>query len=158
MWVFHTSISRWSFTEVRVTASLLRSLGLLSVFRPFYFMLWFWWSWFTLPFQTLLGPLPNLWRLFQVHQLQLVLPAPSCSTAFLVLWLGPNTFCFLWLSLWSIGMVKSTIWQLFFFLLIIIIICTLLRVFHTYISWWFLTGVWVTTGLFSIFWSISIMQ
>ena len=31
---------------------------------------------------------------------------------------------------------------------IIIIICSLLRVFHTNISWWLLTGVWVITSLF----------
>ena len=43
------------------------------------------------------------------------------------------------------------------------IICSPLRVFHTSDSWWFLTGVWVTSflkspGLFSVFWPISIMQ
>ena len=40
---------------------------------------------------------------------------------------------------------------------------TLLRVFHISLSWWFLTGVWVTEnllkspGLFSVFWPISTM-
>ena len=40
---------------------------------------------------------------------------------------------------------------------------TPLRVFHTNVSWWFFTGVWVTAsflkslGLFSVFWPILIM-
>ena len=40
---------------------------------------------------------------------------------------------------------------------------TPLRVFHISVSWWFLTGVWVTaihlksSGLFSVFWSLLIL-
>ena len=37
-WVFHISISWWFFSGVSVTASLLKSLGLFSVFWPFSFL------------------------------------------------------------------------------------------------------------------------
>ena len=70
--------------------------------------------------------------------------------------------------LWSAGTAKSTILQIFFFfffffffLLIIIrsglLAETLLRVFHTSVSWWSFSGVWITAsflrfpGLFSVF-------
>ena len=94
LWVFHISISWWSFTRIWVTASLLKSPGLLSVFWPILTMLFFGWSWFILWFLTLSASLPigdysfsllTNWGLFQACQLQLVLPSPSCSTAFLVL-------------------------------------------------------------------------
>ena len=48
-------------------------------------------------------------------------------------------------------------------IIIIIIIIHTFRVFHISVSWWFFTGVWVTTsllkspGLFSVFWPSSIM-
>ena len=38
IWVFHISLSWWSFTGVWRTASLLKSLGLFSVFWPFSIM------------------------------------------------------------------------------------------------------------------------
>ena len=44
LWVFHTSFSKWSFTRVWVTASLLSSPGLRGVFWPITTMLlsgWF---------------------------------------------------------------------------------------------------------------------
>ena len=41
---FHISDSRWFFTGVRVTASLLKSSGLFLVFWPFSVMLSFGWS------------------------------------------------------------------------------------------------------------------
>ena len=41
---FHISVSRWVFTGVWVTASLLKSPGLFSVFWPFSIMLSFEWS------------------------------------------------------------------------------------------------------------------
>ena len=40
---FHICVSRWFFTGVWVTASLLKSPGLFSVFRPFSIMLSFGW-------------------------------------------------------------------------------------------------------------------
>ena len=67
----------------------------------------------------------------------------------------PNQSCLVLVSFWS---------YLLHSLIIIIIICSLLRVFHTSVTWWFLIGVWVTTsllkppGLFSVFWPISLMQ
>ena len=42
--VFHISVSRWFFTGVWVTANLLKSPGLVSVFWPFSIMLSFGWS------------------------------------------------------------------------------------------------------------------
>ena len=42
--VFHISVSWWVFTEDWVTASLLKSPGLFSVFWPSSIMLTFWWS------------------------------------------------------------------------------------------------------------------
>ena len=42
--IFHISVSWWSFTRVWVTASLLKSPGLFSVFRSFSIMLLFGWS------------------------------------------------------------------------------------------------------------------
>ena len=69
--------------------------------------------------------LPRFWRPFRVHQLQLVLPSPSCSIAFfLVLWKGRTTclsFCFLWFSLCGPPRRQSQLFgRLSFFLLIII--------------------------------------
>ena len=43
-WVFHVSVSWWSFNGVWVTASLLKSPGLFSVIWPFSIMLSFGWS------------------------------------------------------------------------------------------------------------------
>ena len=92
--------------------------------------------------------------------------------------------------LWSAGTAKSTILQIFFFFLLLLLLLIIirsglqveirwsvciskslgslcvsfsshLRVFHTSISWWFSTRVWVTVslqkspGLFSVFWLIS---
>ena len=71
-----TSVSWRYFTGVCATASLFRSPGLFLVF----------WSrlvWFQ-SFQEVL--FSSRWRPFRVLQLQLVLPSPSCSTGFLVLW------------------------------------------------------------------------
>ena len=51
--VFHISVSWWSFTGVWVTANLLKSPGLFSVFWPFSIMLSFGWS---LPVRQLPSP------------------------------------------------------------------------------------------------------
>ena len=93
-WVFHISISWWSFTRVWVTASLFWSLGLFSISE---------WSQkcysldgldsssdfqlFQLFFQVFGGP-------FQALPLQLVSMSPLCSTAFLVFWQGLSTCLF----------------------------------------------------------------
>ena len=54
---FHISVTRWFFTGVWVTASLLKSPGLLPVFWPFSIMLSF--GWF-LPVRQLPSPLVPL--------------------------------------------------------------------------------------------------
>ena len=79
--------------------------------------------------------------------------------------------------LWSAGTAKSTTLQIFFFFVDYYKIwslgwdyyyynyyCfTLLRFFHTSVSSWFFSGIWVTAcllkspGLFSVFWQILIM-
>ena len=61
------------------------------------------------------------------------------------------------------GLQSSIIWQVLFLSFLLIIIRSLLRVFPTSISRWFLTGVGVTASLlksighFSVLWSISVM-
>ena len=98
--MFHTNISRWFFTGVWVTASLLKSPGLFSVFWPILIMLEWGWSPLVLLFQSLPVLLPILWGLFPVLQLQLVSPSPLCSIVFLVLEQGLDIhlhFAFFWL-------------------------------------------------------------
>ena len=53
IWIFHSSVNWWSFTRVRVTASLLKFPGLFSVFWPFSIRLYFGW------YQPILQP-PSL--------------------------------------------------------------------------------------------------
>ena len=65
-------------------------------------MLLFGWSQLVLWIPTLPHLFPSLRRPFQVYQLQLVSPSPSCSLTFLVLWLSQSvclSFHFLWFSL-----------------------------------------------------------
>ena len=81
--VFQTSVSWWSFTGVWVTACLLRIPAFFTEFRPISIMLWFGWCrvfvWFPI---LLVFSFSNPWRLFQVHQLQMVSPSPSYSKLF----------------------------------------------------------------------------
>ena len=95
MRVFLTSVSWWFLTGVCVTASLLKSPGLFSVFWLILIMLQAGWSLFFFLFLSLLVPLLILWVLIQ---LQLVSLSPSCSIDFLVLEQGLDiylSFCFL---------------------------------------------------------------
>ena len=55
--IFHISVSWWSFTGVWVTASLLKSPGLFSVFWPFSIILSFGWSPLVPQLQSPPGPL-----------------------------------------------------------------------------------------------------
>ena len=63
---------------------------------------------------------PSLLGTFQVHQLQLVSPSPSCSTGFVVLEQGDSIFKIFSLPFifipWSAGMVKSSYSNSLFFL------------------------------------------
>ena len=80
--IFHTCIS-WSFpTEVRVTASLLKSPGLFSVWRPILIIPSFGCSPLVLFYPYPPVSLSILWLLYQAHQLQLVSPSFSCSIVF----------------------------------------------------------------------------
>ena len=71
LWVLHTSFIWWSFREVWVAASLLRSPGLFSAFYPILTMLWSVCSWFFFWYPVPPIFLPSNSGLFQVHQLQL---------------------------------------------------------------------------------------
>ena len=64
LWVFHASISWWSFTGVCVTASLLRSSGLFLVCWSISAMQWFGWFGSVLRFQSHPAPFPSLWEPF----------------------------------------------------------------------------------------------
>ena len=61
--------------------------------------------------------------------------------------------------LWLAGTAKSTFMQV----LLLLFFFSLLRVFHTIVSWWFFTEIWVTAsplkspGIFSVFWPILVM-
>ena len=93
---------------------------------------------------------------------------PICCIRLLWDWwfhLGHRIVC----TCYFVASYLPSLWYDWFFIIIIIniiiiIICSHLRVFHTSISWWSFTGVWVTTsllkspGLFSVFWQIFIMQ
>ena len=68
------------------TASQHMSLEFFSVIWPILTMLYFGYFRLVLRFSTLLVPLQNLWRPFQVRQLQLVSPSPLYFIAFRVLW------------------------------------------------------------------------
>ena len=110
--VFHINVSRWSFTWVWVTASLLKSPGLVSVFCPFSIKLSFGWSPLVRQFPSPPVPLIIIYLLYQKNQSQLVKYLPSCSIMFQfsckvkVLILLFNFFQF---TLWSAWTAKSTI-------------------------------------------------
>ena len=89
--VFHTSSNWWFFTVFWVIASLLRFPGLFSVFQPTLIRLWSVWSWlFCFPIPPV--SFPTLYKLFQVHQRQLVSLSPSFSIAFVTSLEGSKYF------------------------------------------------------------------
>ena len=103
---FYTSVSWWSFTGVRVTANLLRSPGLFSVFYSIIAIL----------MVTILHLISNSFRvfftkplgLFQAIQLQVVSSSPSCSIDFF-LFSVPSIFrSFLFLAF---SLCVPLIWQ-----------------------------------------------
>ena len=81
--VFHISVSWWSFTGVWVTASLLKSPELFSVFWPISIIQLFGWSPLVLLFPSPLVLVSILWWLYQWHHLRLAQSSLSCSTVFL---------------------------------------------------------------------------
>ena len=88
--VFHVSVNSRSFTGVWVTASLLRSTGLFSVFRLI-LMLELVLSLLLLRFPTLPASSSSLWGSFHALQLQLVSPSPSYSIVCFFQFSGPST-------------------------------------------------------------------
>ena len=83
--VFYTWVTSWFFTEVWVTASLLKSPGFFSLFWPISTMQSFGWSPFILLFPSPPILVTILWWLYQAHQLHLVWLSLSCSIVFSVL-------------------------------------------------------------------------
>ena len=82
------------FTGVWVTASLLKSPGLFSVFWPILIILSFRGSPLVHSFLSPPNSLSILWRLYRAHRLQLVSPSPSRSIVFSVSLQGPGTYLF----------------------------------------------------------------
>ena len=82
--VFHISINWLPFTGVWVTASLLKSPGLFSVFWPISTLLSFGWSLLVFLFPILSVPFPVFWWLYRAYRSQLVSPSLSCSISFSV--------------------------------------------------------------------------
>ena len=68
------------FLQVRMTNNFLKSHRHFSLFSSVSIMLWSWWSRFLLWFPILLVSFPSLEVPFQVQQLLLVSPLPSCLT------------------------------------------------------------------------------
>ena len=81
---FHTSISRWSFTGVWVTANPFKSPGLISVFWTIIIRLYFQWFPHVLFFQNFPVPFLILYWLYRARQIQLIWPSLSCSIVFSV--------------------------------------------------------------------------
>ena len=171
--VFHISISWWFFTGVWVTASLLKSSELVSVFWPSSAMLSFW----------IVSTRPLTYKSSRPFNNPLVtVPNAPITIGTIVTFMFHSFFnslarsrylFFFSLSfrilLWSAGTAKSTILQILFLFLIIMrsgllagirwSVCILkshyyyyyyftdLRVFHTSVSRWFLTVVWVVASL-----------
>ena len=80
--VFHPIVNWWSSARVWVTASLLKSPGLFSVFWPILIMLLFGWSLLVFLFPIPPASLPILWWLYRVHRLHLASLFLSCSVVF----------------------------------------------------------------------------
>ena len=118
-------------------------------------MLYSKWFRFFICSPILLVPFLSLWGPFQVHQLSLVSPSPSCSTAFLICCQGPSIyFVHPIVAFYYNKAGWNTYYYYYYYLLI--------RVFHISVSWWSFTGVRVTAsllkspGLFSVFCPFSI--
>ena len=110
---FHTSVSYWFLTRVWLTASLLKFLGLFSVFWPISTMPLFGQSPPVTLFSRLLILVLILW-----WQLQLVLSSLWCSTVFqfpskVEVLIYSHSFNF---TLWSADTTKFAILQVLFFL------------------------------------------
>ena len=124
--VFHISVSWWSFTGDWVTASLLKSPGLFSVFCLSLIMLLFGCSPLGHQLPNSPSPLIILSLPCQKRQSQLVLLSPSCSIVFSILYQGQGTYLsFHILSVLFCGLPGQQSRQFrrfsfFFFLLIII--------------------------------------
>ena len=113
--VFHVSVSWWSFNGDWVTASPLKSPGLLSVFWPFSIMLSFGWSPLSRQLPNLPGPLVTVPKApitigiivtFIFHSFF----NPLARSRYLSLF--SHSFSFI---LWSAGTENSTILQILFF-------------------------------------------
>ena len=155
---FHISDSRWFFTEVWVTASLLKSPGLFLVFWQFSTMLSFGWSPLCPPTSKSSSPFSNPLVTVPNAPITIGIIVPCMFHSFLISLARSRYLSFF---SHSFSFIQSVI------IIIIIIIITIIiysfRVFHISVSWWFFTGVWVTAsllkspGLVSGFWPFLAM-
>ena len=113
---FHISVSRWFFPGVWVTASLLKSPGLFSVFWPFSIMLSFGWSplirQFPSPFSNPLVTVPNTPITIGIIVTCMFHSFFNSLARSRYLSFFSHSFSFI---LWSAGTAKSTILQILFF-------------------------------------------
>ena len=102
-----------------MTASLIKSSGLFSVFWPILIILLSGWSLLVLLFPNVPVLLPIFWGLFQVPELLLVSLSPSCFIEFFSSLARSRYSLFFSLSFiytpWSVRTAKSTIRQVLFF-------------------------------------------
>ena len=82
------SLQQWSLNETKSPQVSRTPLSILANFNNFVFSM----VSILLPFPFILVPFPCPWRPFQVCQLPLISPSPSCSTTFLVLWQGLSIY------------------------------------------------------------------
>ena len=115
---FYTNVSWWYFTWIWVTASLLKSPGLFSVFRLIFVRLSSGRSSFILRFLSLPVPSHILWESIQEDQLQLGSLFPNFFSS-LARSTYLSVFSYFNFTLRSAGTTKSTIQQVLHFLLII---------------------------------------
>ena len=100
-------------------ACLLKSPGFFSVFWPISTLLYLGWFPLIFLFSSPPLPVPILWWLYRVHQLQLIFLSLLCSIAFFSSLARSRylSLCFLSFkfTLWSATMAKFTVWQVFSF-------------------------------------------
>ena len=117
IFLFHTSVSWWSFSEVRKKASYLMSSGLFLVFWPILIMLRFGWSSFVPWILTFPVSFPSFWDRFKHPNYNWHHCYPYVKRFFSSLVISKYLSLFLLILIfteWSTGTAKSTIRQTLF--------------------------------------------
>ena len=142
MRVFHTRVSWWFLTVVWVTASLLKSPGLFSVFWSILITLSLGWSPLVLLFPSPPVPLSILWWLYRAQQLRFLSQSP-CSIVFSSSLRRSRYLSLFWLSFnctqWSAGTANPLFGRLSFFIIyyILFIFIYLFILFYLFIFFFF---------------------